>query len=66
MAELTTLLAAIYRKYTTIPADGFDSASPAISVRYEVFYDESCREFRVCFLFSSSHMLFNLLSSPLY
>ena len=48
MAEMTTLVAAIYRKYTTIPTDGFDSASPSITARYEVFYDESYPEVRVC------------------
>lgn len=52
MSEMTTLLAAIYRQYTTAAADGFDnSASPAITARYELFYDDSrhWKDIRVCF-----------------
>ncbi|OKL61118.1 hypothetical protein UA08_03098 [Talaromyces atroroseus] len=42
MAEMTTLVAAIYRKYTTTAVAGFDTLSPGITSRYEVFYDEGC------------------------
>jgi hypothetical protein len=48
MAEMTTLLAALYRKYTTEPRDGFDIVSPGITSRFEVFFDESCSGVRVC------------------
>lgn len=49
MAEMTTLVAALYRKFTTATIDGFDNISPGITARYEVFYDESCKAMRVCF-----------------
>lgn len=48
MAEMTTLVAAIYRKYKTIPMADFGAVSPGITGRYEVFYDETCRKMRVC------------------
>ena len=47
MAEMTTLVSAIYRKYTTSTTGGFDNISPGITGRYEVFYDESCKGMRV-------------------
>lgn len=47
MAEMTTLLAAIYRKYTTKPRDDFDVVSPGFTSRFEVFYDEGCSGIRV-------------------
>lgn len=47
MAEMTTLVAAIYRKYSTITKDDFDVVSPGITARYEVFYDENCKSMRV-------------------
>lgn len=47
MAEMTTLVAAIYRKYSTTTKGGFDLVSPGITARYEVFYEESCNEMRV-------------------
>ncbi|KAJ5775570.1 uncharacterized protein N7511_000581 [Penicillium nucicola] len=46
MAEMTTLVAAIYRTYTTTTKDDFDVISPGITSRYEVFYDETCRGMR--------------------
>ena len=55
MAEMTTLLAALYREYTTEPKDDFGVVSPAISSRFEVFYDEGCSGMRV----SSHPFLFN-------
>ena len=47
MAEMTTLVAAIYRKYRTTTKGDFDVVSPGITGRYEVFYDETCRGMRV-------------------
>lgn len=44
---MTTLMAAIYRKYTTAATNGFDKISPAISGRYELFADETCSALRV-------------------
>ncbi|KAJ5594806.1 uncharacterized protein N7459_001014 [Penicillium hispanicum] len=46
MAEMTTLVAAIYRKYTTSTKGDFDNVSPGITARYEVFYDEGCSGMR--------------------
>ena len=48
MAEMTTLVAAIYRKYRTTPMGDFDTVSPGITGRYEVFYDDTCSRMRVC------------------
>ncbi|EMD96314.1 hypothetical protein COCC4DRAFT_77748 [Bipolaris maydis ATCC 48331] len=42
MAEMTTLVTAVYRKYTTTTVGDFDKVSPGITSRYEVFYDEGC------------------------
>jgi uncharacterized protein YozE (UPF0346 family) len=47
MAEMTTLLAAIYRRYTTIGYDRQKGISPGITSRFEVFYDESFPKFVV-------------------
>lgn len=47
MAEMTTLVAAIYRKYNTTPIGDFGTVSPGITGRYEVFYDDSCSRMRV-------------------
>ncbi|KAH8883448.1 cytochrome P450 [Thozetella sp. PMI_491] len=41
MAEMTTLLAALYRKYTTAEQQRQKGVSPGITSRFEVFYDES-------------------------
>ena len=49
MAEMTTLLAALYREYTTEPKGDFGDVSPAITSRFEVFYDEGSTGVRVCF-----------------
>ncbi|KNG87164.1 benzoate 4-monooxygenase cytochrome P450 [Aspergillus nomiae NRRL 13137] len=42
MAEMTTFVAALYRKYTTETRAEFDKISPGITSRFEVFYDEGC------------------------
>jgi hypothetical protein len=47
MAEMTTLLAAIYRKYTTNGHKRQNEASPGITSRFEVFYDETFPEVKV-------------------
>jgi cytochrome P450 len=41
MAEMTTLVPAIYRKYRTSIAPGSEGVSPGIKSRYELFYEES-------------------------
>ncbi|KAJ5650428.1 benzoate 4-monooxygenase cytochrome P450 [Penicillium longicatenatum] len=41
MAEMTTLLAAIYREYTTSEYEKQRGVSPGITSRFEVFYDET-------------------------
>ncbi|KAL6364456.1 hypothetical protein LRP88_01857 [Fusarium phalaenopsidis] len=40
MAEMTTLIAALYREYQTSIAPGFEDTTPGITARVEVFYDE--------------------------
>lgn len=57
MAEMTTLVAAIYRNYTTTTKGGFDVVSPGITARYEVFYEESCSGMRVSSTFPSSWVI---------
>lgn len=50
MAEMSTLLATLYRRYTTDPRGDFDAVSPGITSRFEVFFDERCSGMRVGFL----------------
>ncbi|KAF7557142.1 hypothetical protein G7Z17_g918 [Cylindrodendrum hubeiense] len=45
MAEMTTLLAAIYREYTTSGYERQKGVSPGITSRFEVFYDETLPKF---------------------
>jgi hypothetical protein len=47
MAEMTALVAAVYRDYETTIAPGFDDKSPAITSRFELFYDETVPEIAV-------------------
>lgn len=47
MAEMTTLMAMLYRKYTTVTKGDFNVVSPGVTARYEVFYDEGCSGVRV-------------------
>ncbi|KAJ5305779.1 hypothetical protein N7508_004794 [Penicillium antarcticum] len=49
MAEMTTLLAAIYRKYTTSGYEKQKGVSPGITSRFEVFYDETFPRFESLF-----------------
>ena len=44
MAEMTTLVAAVYRKYNTNIAKGFEGKTPAITSRFELFYDVTMPE----------------------
>ncbi|KAI5358566.1 Putative cytochrome P450 [Septoria linicola] len=39
MAEMTALVAAVYMQYETSIAPGFEEYSPAITSRFELFYD---------------------------
>jgi hypothetical protein len=41
MAEMTTLVAAIYRKYSTTLKAGFEEAAPGATSRFEVFSDDT-------------------------
>ncbi len=47
MAEMTTLVAAVYRKYETSLAPGFEDKTPAITSRFETFYDETVPQVEV-------------------
>lgn len=47
MAEMTTLTSAIYRRYQTCPAPGYEGVTPGITSRFEVFYDDQVPEMRV-------------------
>ncbi|OJI95887.1 hypothetical protein ASPVEDRAFT_156755 [Aspergillus versicolor CBS 583.65] len=40
MAEMTTLLASVYRIYKTEIAPEFKGVSPGVTARYEIFYDD--------------------------
>lgn len=40
MAEMTTLLASVYRMYKTEIAPEFKGVSPGVTARYEIFYDD--------------------------
>jgi hypothetical protein len=40
MAEMTALTATIYREYQTSLVPEFQNATPGITARFEVFYDE--------------------------
>lgn len=40
MAEMTTLLTTLYMNYTTTEQERQKGASPGITSRFEVFYDE--------------------------
>lgn len=41
MAQMTTLLAALYRKYSTSVQERQNGASPGITSRFEVFQDDT-------------------------
>lgn len=47
MAEMTTLVAAVYRKYHTTIRKGFEGKSPAITSRFELFFDDNFADIEV-------------------
>lgn len=47
MAEMTTLLAAVYREYATSLQERQKGVSPGITSRYEVFYDATFEKMEV-------------------
>jgi hypothetical protein len=47
MAEMTTLTAAFYRRYRAKVGKGIEGASPVITSRFEVFYDETKARMKV-------------------
>lgn len=47
MAEMTTLVSAVYRRYNTSIAPGFEGKTPAITSRFELFYDETMSQLEV-------------------
>jgi hypothetical protein len=47
MAEMTTLVAAVYRGYRTRVGKGMEDVSPGITSRFEVFYDETMARMKV-------------------
>ncbi|CAN8096441.1 unnamed protein product [Discula destructiva] len=46
MAEMTTLTSAIYRRYKTSPAPGYDNITPGITSRFEVFQDDQAPQMK--------------------
>jgi hypothetical protein len=49
MAEMTTLVAAVYRKYRTRVRKGTEDMSPGITSRFEIFHDETKARMKVSF-----------------
>ena len=62
MAEMTTLLAALYRKYTTTEQEKQKGVSPGISSRFELFYDDTFDNFKVSGTYSSTSILYIVLN----
>ena len=50
MAEMTALVTAVYREYSTSISPGFEDKSPAITSRFELFYDETVPEIAVSWI----------------
>ncbi|KAA6411096.1 MAG: benzoate 4-monooxygenase cytochrome P450 [Lasallia pustulata] len=44
MAEMTTLMAAVYRNYSTTIKPGYEGVSPGVTSRFEVFFDETFKQ----------------------
>lgn len=59
MAEMTALVTAVYREYSTSIAPGFENKSPAITSRFELFYDGTVPEIAVCWILSQNCMTLN-------
>jgi len=47
MAEMTTLIATIYRNYRTTLHESFEGTSPGITSRFEVFRDDTLDRIQV-------------------
>jgi hypothetical protein len=47
MAEMTVLVAAVYRNYRTLLAPGMEKATPGVTSRFEVFHDVTLEEVKV-------------------
>lgn len=47
MAEMTTLMAAVYRNYSTTIKPGYEGVSPGVTSRFEVFFDETFKQIEV-------------------
>ena len=47
MAEMTTLVAAIYRNYSTSLAPGLENVAPGVTSRFEVFHDDTYADVKV-------------------
>jgi hypothetical protein len=61
MAEMTTLIAALYREYQTSIAPGFENTTPGITARVEVFYDDRFPKLQVnSSVFASQLILIHL------
>lgn len=50
MAEMTTLVATVFRHYQTSIAPGFEDISPGITARVETFYDDRFSHVQVSLL----------------
>lgn len=55
MAEMTTLVAALYRTYSTTIKQGYEGVSPGVTSRFEVFSDENFTEIKVSIVQSAFH-----------
>jgi hypothetical protein len=47
MAEMTTLVAAVYRMYSTSLVEGFENVAPGVTSRFEVFHDDTFEDVEV-------------------
>jgi hypothetical protein len=47
MAEISTLVASMYRQYGTVVPSSLLTISPAITSRFEIFWDERYEEYKV-------------------
>lgn len=60
MAEMTTLVAAIYRRYETRLKPEFEKVSPGITSRFEVFRDDTISDVKVSVQVSTADHIANL------
>ena len=47
MAEMTALATAVYKRYTTELAEGFEQSTPGVTSRFEVFHDDTIEDVAV-------------------